>query len=67
MFYTKAGIVNIAGGLNMTGDDFMKTLKINTLSVFLAIMHASAAMLKGDQQGGSIIVTASGTFTTVLV
>lgn len=51
----------------MTGDSFMKTLKINTLSVFLAIKHASATMLKGDQRGGSIILTASGIFAVGLV
>jgi len=36
----------------------MRTLKVNTLSVFLAIKYASAAM-KTQSSGGSIIATAS--------
>ena len=44
----------------MTGESFMKTLKVNTLSVFLAVKHASAAMKKANQPYGSIILTASG-------
>jgi NAD(P)-dependent dehydrogenase (short-subunit alcohol dehydrogenase family) len=42
----------------VSSDQFLRTLKINTLSVFLAIKHASAAMKKQDT-GGSIIATAS--------
>jgi NAD(P)-dependent dehydrogenase (short-subunit alcohol dehydrogenase family) len=58
IFFANAGV---SGGLLMdaiTPDSFMRTLKINTLSVFLAIKHASTAM-KAKGNGGSIIATAS--------
>ena len=43
---------------DVNSESFMRTLKINTLSVFLAIKYAAAAMrTKGN--GGSIIATAS--------
>ena len=53
--------------LQSPGEDFMRTMRINTLSVFLAIKYASSAMMKADpakgkmEEGGSIILTASGT------
>jgi NAD(P)-dependent dehydrogenase (short-subunit alcohol dehydrogenase family) len=58
IFFANAGIV---GGftsdlINPTG--FMNTMKVNVLSVFLAIKYAAAAM-KLQESGGSIIATAS--------
>ena len=44
----------------------MESMRVNTLSCFLAIKHGSAAMRKTnpakgkDDMGGSIILTASG-------
>ena len=44
----------------------MRTMRVNALSVFLAIKYASTAMMKADpvkgkgEEGGSIILTASG-------
>ncbi|KAI5123637.1 hypothetical protein M0805_001670 [Coniferiporia weirii] len=65
VFFANAGIVSLGGLEDLTEDAFMRTMKINTLSVFLAIKHASAAMEKTSpsggkyESGGSIIVTAS--------
>jgi len=42
----------------ISSDTFMRTMKINTLSVFLAIKYASEAMKK-QGVAGSIIATAS--------
>ena len=58
IFFANAGI---SGGLylgGITADSFMQTLKVNTVSVFLAIKYAAAAM-KAQGSGGSIIATAS--------
>jgi NAD(P)-dependent dehydrogenase (short-subunit alcohol dehydrogenase family) len=58
IFFANAGV---SGGLyldGITSDSFMRTLKINTLSVFLGIKYAAAAM-KAKGNGGSIIATAS--------
>jgi len=58
IFFANAGI---SGGLfldGITADSFMRTLKVNTVSVFVAIKHAAAAM-KAQGTGGSIIATAS--------
>jgi NAD(P)-dependent dehydrogenase (short-subunit alcohol dehydrogenase family) len=57
IFFANAGV---AGGFRLDGispDEFMCTLKINVISVFLAIKHASAYMKK--EGSGSIIATAS--------
>jgi len=58
IFFANAGV---SGGLYLDGttsESFLRTLKINTVSVFLAIKYAATAMkAKGD--GGSIIATAS--------
>jgi len=57
IFFANAGV---AGGFRLDGispEEFMRTLKINVISVFLAIKHASAYMKK--QGSGSIIATAS--------
>jgi NAD(P)-dependent dehydrogenase (short-subunit alcohol dehydrogenase family) len=58
IFFANAGV---SGGFRIEGitsESFMKTLKVNTVSVFLAIKYASAAM-KHKGTGGSIIATAS--------
>jgi NAD(P)-dependent dehydrogenase (short-subunit alcohol dehydrogenase family) len=58
IFFANAGV---SGGLHMDGitsDSFLRTLKINTISVFLAIKYASTVM-KTQGTGGSIIATAS--------
>lgn len=58
IFFANAGV---SGGLyldGITADSFMRTLKVNTVSVFLAIKYAAAAM-KAQGTGGSIIATAS--------
>jgi NAD(P)-dependent dehydrogenase (short-subunit alcohol dehydrogenase family) len=58
IFFANAGV---SGGLfleGITAESFMRTFKINTLSIFLAIKHAAAAM-KAKGTAGSIIATAS--------
>jgi NAD(P)-dependent dehydrogenase (short-subunit alcohol dehydrogenase family) len=58
IFFANAGII---GGLHfdeITSESFLRTLKVNTVSVFLAIKYAAAAM-KEQGNGGSIIATAS--------
>ena len=51
---------------DLTEDIFMKTMKVNALSAFLAIKYASIEMKKANasvgkpEGGGSIILTASG-------
>ncbi|KAI9836441.1 MAG: hypothetical protein M1819_001472 [Sarea resinae] len=52
-----------SGFMDIEGDGFMKTMRINVLSVFLAAKYAALAMLKTSKEkphpGGSIIATAS--------
>jgi NAD(P)-dependent dehydrogenase (short-subunit alcohol dehydrogenase family) len=58
IFFANAGV---GGGFfldTISAESFAKTLKINTISVFLAIKYASAVM-KTQATGGSIIATAS--------
>lgn len=67
-FFANAGVV----GLNMLQttepNEYMEVMRVNSLSCFLAIKHASEAMKvvqkDGDktESGGSIILTASGEF-----
>lgn len=69
VFFANAGTVGAKGpaGPAMIGDievnDFTNTMRVNTLSVFLAVKHASKAMVKTSAEksnsGGSIIATAS--------
>ncbi|KAK4051775.1 hypothetical protein OIO90_004599 [Microbotryomycetes sp. JL221] len=64
-FFANAGIV----GLNMLQstepDEFMEVFRVNTLSCFLAVKHASEAMKVAKkssgklESGGSIVLTAS--------
>jgi NAD(P)-dependent dehydrogenase (short-subunit alcohol dehydrogenase family) len=63
VFFANAGISSARVFWEETSDNFMKVLRTNTLSVFLAAKHASRAMLKTSNEkpypGGSIIATAS--------
>ncbi|CAZ85820.1 unnamed protein product [Tuber melanosporum] len=64
IFFANAGVL---GGMKLVGDitaeEFMETLRVNTLSVFLAVKYAGKAMqVVGKEKkvpGGSIIATAS--------
>ncbi|KAG9002235.1 hypothetical protein FRB94_004050 [Tulasnella sp. JGI-2019a] len=63
VFFANAGIATILKIPEITPEFLMRTIRVNTLSCFLAIKHASEAMLiksstKGES-GGSIIMTAS--------
>ncbi|KAA8651323.1 hypothetical protein EYZ11_012588 [Aspergillus tanneri] len=64
IFFANAGIVGQPKLFtDITEDDFMKTLKTNTLGVFLAVKHAAPAMKHTSDSkkypSGSIICTAS--------
>jgi NAD(P)-dependent dehydrogenase (short-subunit alcohol dehydrogenase family) len=65
VFFANAGIATRFLMSETTSETFMNTMRVNTLSCFLAVKHASAAMLKTDSSrgkeasGGSIILTAS--------
>ncbi|KAL7271828.1 hypothetical protein RUND412_005389 [Rhizina undulata] len=64
IFFANAGILGSGKLLgDIEGDAFMETLRVNTLSVFFAVKHASKAMQKTNKSkpdsGGSIIATAS--------
>ncbi|KAF5370839.1 hypothetical protein D9758_001976 [Tetrapyrgos nigripes] len=65
VFFANAGWASRDVLTNTTADTFMKSMRINTLSCFLAIKHASQYMTKTnpsrgkDLGGGSIILTAS--------
>lgn len=65
VFFANAGIPSADTIENTTSETFMNVMRVNTLSVFLAIKHASAAMKVANPSrgkelsGGSIILTAS--------
>lgn len=63
IFFANAGMVSGKVFWDEEAEAFMKMLRTNTLSVFLAAKHASRAMLKTSEAkpypGGSIIATAS--------
>ncbi|KAG7450964.1 NAD(P)-binding protein [Guyanagaster necrorhizus] len=65
VFFANAGIASMKHVSQITTEDFMNTIKVNSLSCFLAVKYASAAMKKtnpskGKQvSSGSIILTAS--------
>ncbi|KAH9941002.1 NAD(P)-binding protein [Amylocystis lapponica] len=65
VFFANAGVANNEPLQTMTTEGFMKTMRVNALSCFLAIKYASEAMMKTnpargkDHSGGSIILTAS--------
>ncbi|KAF8633339.1 hypothetical protein AX17_004511 [Amanita inopinata Kibby_2008] len=65
VFYANAGIATKEHLDNTTAETFMNSMRVNSLSCFLAIKHASLAMRKTNlargkpTSGGSIILTAS--------
>jgi len=65
VFFANAGISTFDVLQNLSAETFMNTMRINALSCFLAIKHASDAMAKANPSrgkefgGGSIILTAS--------
>ncbi|CAG8573584.1 2725_t:CDS:10 [Funneliformis caledonium] len=63
VFFANAGILGINKIHDLVPSKFMEVMRVNVLSVFLAIKHASTAMkITGNdkkQSGGSIIATAS--------
>jgi len=65
VFFANAGIASKDPLESTTSETFMNVMRINSLSCFLAVKHASAAMKKTnasrgkDTSGGSIIMTAS--------
>lgn len=65
VFFANAGVATAQPLETTTAESYMNTMRINGLSVFLAIKHASAAMKVTNASvgkvysGGSIIVTAS--------
>eukprot|EP01102_Stenamoeba_stenopodia_P003403 TRINITY_DN1338_c0_g1_i1.p1 TRINITY_DN1338_c0_g1~~TRINITY_DN1338_c0_g1_i1.p1 ORF type:complete len:322 (+),score=29.37 TRINITY_DN1338_c0_g1_i1:69-1034(+) len=62
IYFANAGIVGSAmvHWTDISSEDFERTLRINTLGVFLSIKYAAEAMAKNPSgSGGSIIVTAS--------
>ncbi|KAH8828158.1 NAD(P)-binding protein [Flagelloscypha sp. PMI_526] len=65
VFFANAGIATQAHLSDTSAEQFQKTMRINTLSCFLALKYASEAMQKTNaaggktESGGSIIMTAS--------
>ncbi|CCG83862.1 protein of unknown function [Taphrina deformans PYCC 5710] len=63
IFFANAGIVTMNLVQNADAEDFMNTMRVNALSVFLAIKHASDAMKVTSAakpvSSGSILATAS--------
>jgi NAD(P)-dependent dehydrogenase (short-subunit alcohol dehydrogenase family) len=65
VFFANSGVCTLSSLADITSDDFMKTLRINALSCFVAVKHASKAMLHTNPEkgkplsSGSIILTAS--------
>ncbi|KAJ7091272.1 hypothetical protein C8R44DRAFT_817503 [Mycena epipterygia] len=65
VFFANAGIATVNPLDSTTSESFMNVMRVNSLSCFLAIKYASAAMKKANASrgkktsGGSIIMTAS--------
>ncbi|KAI6121448.1 hypothetical protein F5141DRAFT_517105 [Pisolithus sp. B1] len=65
VFFANAGISNNKALQDLTADIFMESIRVNSLSCFLAVKHGSRAMMHVDPSkgktlsGGSIILTAS--------
>ncbi|KAI6000501.1 NAD(P)-binding protein [Pisolithus albus] len=65
VFFANAGIVHNKALQDLTADVFMDSIRVNSLSCFLAVKHGSRAMMHVDPSkgktlsGGSIILTAS--------
>ncbi|KAI6169439.1 hypothetical protein EDD17DRAFT_1518810 [Pisolithus thermaeus] len=66
VFFANAGISNNKALQDLTAEIFMESIRVNSLSCFLAVKHGSRAMMHVDPSkgktlsGGSIILTASG-------
>lgn len=63
IMFANAGIASMKLFYDASGEEFMKMMRTNTLSVFLATKYAAKAMMKTSKDkpypGGSIIATAS--------
>ncbi|KAI9463618.1 sex determination protein tasselseed-2 [Lactarius psammicola] len=65
IFFANAGIATFRTLEDTPGEVFTDTMRVNTLSCYLAVKHASAAMKQTNEargkplSGGSIILTAS--------
>ncbi|KAJ9138596.1 NAD(P)-binding protein [Pleurostoma richardsiae] len=64
VFFANAGIIGPhAAFTDVEEEDFMRTLRVNTLGAFLAAKHAAPAMMKRSPEkekgSGSILMTAS--------
>ncbi|KAH9986555.1 sex determination protein tasselseed-2 [Russula compacta] len=65
VFFANAGIVSLRTLEETSGEMFSNIMRVNTLSCFLAVKHASTAMKQTNEargkplSGGSIILTAS--------
>lgn len=63
IFFANAGIVTLNVVANADAADFMETMRVNALSVFLAVRYASEAMKVTSSEkpvsSGSIVATAS--------
>jgi len=60
VFFANAGIASGKMFTEVTPDEFMRMMKVNTMSVFLAAKHAAKAMMQNKPYPtGSIIGTAS--------
>jgi NAD(P)-dependent dehydrogenase (short-subunit alcohol dehydrogenase family) len=65
IFFANAGIATIRRLEQTPGEVFTNTMRVNALSCYLAVKHASAAMKQTNEargkplSGGSIILTAS--------
>lgn len=63
IMFANAGISSMKLFYDASGEEFMKMMRMNTLSVFLATKYAAKAMMKTSKDkpypGGSIIATAS--------
>ncbi|KAG1883710.1 hypothetical protein F4604DRAFT_1575501 [Suillus subluteus] len=68
VFFANAGFASNKALPDLTTEGFMESMRVNALLCFLAIKYSSDAMMKTnlsrgkDISGGSIILTASGTF-----
>lgn len=65
VFFANAGTVSATLLHDITSEEFMQSVRVNALSAFLAVKHASLAMKKANPErgkpygGGSIVLVAS--------
>ncbi|KAF9647310.1 NAD(P)-binding protein [Thelephora ganbajun] len=65
VFFANAGMASASLLHDITSEEFMQSVRVNTLSAFLAVKHASLAMMKANPErgkpygGGSIVLVAS--------